>query len=132
MCSASLAGEIKFSKKQLQILSADGKKHEFTVEVADTKEKREHGLMFRKKMPENNGMLFLFDKDQEVNMWMKDTDIPLDIVFIKSGEIWKIAANTIPFSLDTISSRGKVSQVLELNAGICEKLGISEKDKISY
>jgi uncharacterized protein len=119
-------------KSQLQIISKTGK-HIFKVEVADTPEKWEKGLMWRSKMPVDSGMLFLFPEARIANMWMKDTEIPLDMVFIKEGwEISKIVANTTPFSLETISSDIKIIAVLELNAGLCQKIGIRQNDKIIF
>ncbi len=119
------ADALLFETKQLQIEDDKGNIHEFTVEIADTQEKQLQGLKYRKHIPENNGMLFLFEKEQIIKMWMKDTYIPLDILFIKSdGSILNIAHKTTPLSLETILSAGKVIAVLELNAGICKKLGI--------
>jgi uncharacterized membrane protein (UPF0127 family) len=126
------ANAADFQEKQLQVITAEGKKL-FTVFIADTDDKRKYGLMQRKNMPENNGMLFVFGKETQVSMWMKDTHIPLDIIFIKSDHtIEKIEHNTTPLSLNAIHSKEKVVAVLELNAGICKKLGIKENDKIVF
>lgn len=130
--STSFADQMVFAKKKLQILTANGKQ-EFTVFVANTEAKREHGLMERKNMPKNNGMLFLFDKEAKVKMWMKNTYIPLDMVFIKSdGTISEIITDTKPLSLETIVSTEKIIAVLELNAGMCKKFGIKKSDKIIF
>ncbi len=127
------AAEILYTKKPLQILSRNNAKHHFTVEIADTPGKQEQGLMHRKSLRADRGMLFLFAKEIEVNMWMRNTYIPLDIIFIKAGgKISKIVADTTPFSLEEIPSGGKVEAVLELNAGICKKLGINENDKVVF
>ena len=126
------ADEMIFAKSQLQIITENGK-NEFTVEVADSAAKQERGLMFRKNMPEKQGMIFLFDKELVVNMWMKSTYIPLDMVFIKKGAIIsKIVANTVPLSLKTISSKEEVIAVLELKAGMCKKFAIRKNDKIIF
>jgi len=132
LASNSIADEVLFAKSHLQIITKSGK-HDFTVEIADINEKHERGLMFRKNMPEKNGMIFLFGKERVVNMWMKDTHIPLDMVFIKKGgTVAKIFADAKPFSLENISSEEKIIAVLELNSGICEKLGIRKNDKIVF
>ncbi len=96
-------------EKGLKVFSANGVVNEFIVEVADNEGKQVTGLMNRKIMDENHGMLFLFDEAREVNMWMKDTYIPLDMVFIKSDNtILKIVSNAVPMSLKTIASEEKV------------------------
>jgi len=120
--------------KTIQILS-NNHKHEFIVEVADTLKKQEIGLSKRDYMAPNKGMLFLSGKTLSgkpriIDMWMKDTYIPLDMIFIKpGGQIAKIATAT-PESLETITSGQPVVAVLELNAGICKKLDISVGDKV--
>lgn len=130
--SSAMAAIPGFEEKKLQILTVEGKQ-EFTVLIADTALKREHGLMMRETLPENTGMLFLFGKEVLVNMWMKDTYIPLDMVFIKSDHtIARIVYDTEPLSLETIASKEKVVAVLELNAGICKKFGIKKNDKIVF
>ena len=127
------ADDIVFAKKQLQIISKDGIKHNFNVEIADDPRKQGHGLMFRKSIPENQGMLFLFGTETEMSMWMKNTYIPLDMVFIKHGGIiGKIVAGTTPLSTEHIISEGKVEAVLELNAGTCNKLNIKENDRVVF
>jgi hypothetical protein len=132
LVSTSAAGGMEFAKSHLQIIGKNGK-HDFNVEIADVPEKHERGLMFRKHMPENSGMIFLFTQAHIVNMWMKDTYIPLDMVFIKNGgKIVKIVANSKPMSVNTISSDEKIVAVLELNSGICEKLDIKKNDTIVF
>lgn len=82
--------------------------------------------MYRKELAADSGMLFVYKKERKVSMWMKNTYLPLDMFFIKSdGTITKIVKNTKPMSLDTIPSDEPVSYVLELNAGVAEKKGIS-------
>jgi uncharacterized protein len=118
----------------LQTLEIVGKSgvHVFTVEVAVTEEERARGLMFRKELPEGRGMLFDFHREQEVGFWMKDTPLSLDIIFIRAdGTIRRVAANTTPFSLDTIPSGGPVRAVLEVVAGTAKKLGIEPGDKVA-
>ena len=123
-----------FTTKRLHIISGNNT-HEFTVEIADTPTKQERGLSHRKQMDKNHGMLFLFDKDlfgntDIVNMWMKDTHLPLDMIFIKSGGVISKIATSTPLSTDIIPSEEPVTAVLELNAGTCERLGITKNDKV--
>ncbi len=122
---------IHFETKTIQISNADTQ-YSFQVETADTQEKLEYGLKNRTNMDINRGMLFIFGEEKEVNMWMQDTYIPLDMLFIKNKIITKIAADTTPLSLKTISSGSKVTAVLELNAGTCKNLNIKIGDKIDF
>lgn len=126
-----LAAQESFTSEPLSIQTADGKVHDFTVEIATTSAQREQGLMFRKSMAPANGMLFNFDTDREVTMWMRNTLIPLDMVFIsKAGKVTHVHANAVPHSEDIISSRGPVRYVLELNGGAAKQLGISKGDTV--
>ena len=103
----------------------------FTVEVAANEDQRRDGLMFRKEMGENQGMLFEYDKEQLVSFWMKNTILPLDMLFIKKdGTISTIAENTVPYSLDPVSSSEPVVAVLEINAGRARALGIVAGAKV--
>ena len=102
------------------------------VEVAGSEKQREHGLMFRRSLPENGGMIFLFEDEREISMWMKNTYIPLDMVFI--GDDWRIkhiARDTEPLSTDIISSVHPASRVLEIGGGQAEKLGLAPGDAVS-
>jgi uncharacterized membrane protein (UPF0127 family) len=127
---ASGAGAAALEK--LTIATASGQKS-FDVEVMRTDAEREKGLMFRNYLPADRGMLFDFGAEREVFMWMKDTPLPLDMVFIrKNGSIARIAANTEPYSLTVLSSGEPVIGVLEINAGISEKLGIRAGDKVIH
>ena len=105
----------------------------FTVEIADTEQSRERGLMFRQRLPENRGMLFDFGAPRPVSMWMKNTYIPLDMLFIRAdGTIAYIAENTVPKSLDTVGITEPVLAVLELAGGTTKKLGIRSGDKVYH
>ncbi len=107
--------------------------HSFNIEVATTDEERALGLMFRRSLPENAGMLFLYDQPQPAAMWMKNTLIPLDMVFISpGGTVHRIEANTEPFSLTVIPSEGPIAGVLELNGGEAAKIGLKPGDKVLY
>jgi hypothetical protein len=114
----------------LTVLTQAGRKT-FKVETATTREQRDRGLMFRTHLPERRGMLFDFGPEQEVRMWMKDTLIPLDMVFISAdGRVHRIESNAEPGSLRVIPSEGPVRFVLELNAGAASRNGINPGDRI--
>ena len=105
----------------------------YRVEVATTDTDRSRGLMFRKSMPEDGGMLFIFKPARQVAMWMKNTLLPLDMLFIDAGgRIEKIAANTVPMSTDHIYSEADIVAVLELNAGQAVRRGIEVGDKVEW
>ncbi len=105
----------------------------FTVEIADTEPLRTRGLMFRQRLPEDRGMLFDFETPRPVSMWMKNTLIPLDMLFIREdGTIAYIAENTVPQSLDTIGISEPVLAVLELAGGTAKKRGIRAGDKVYH
>jgi uncharacterized membrane protein (UPF0127 family) len=107
--------------------------HVFAVEMAVTNEEKAKGLMFRRELPEGRGMLFDFGRDQEVSMWMQNTYISLDMIFIRSdGRIHRIAENTTPESTRIISSGGPVRAVLEVIAGTAKKLGIAPGDRVGH
>lgn len=103
--------------------------HEFTVEIMRTAENRARGLMHRRQMDAGHGMLFDFGSNVIARMWMKNTYIPLDMLFIRTdGTISNIARNTTPHSTEVLSSDGEVRYVLEINGGISDQLGISAGD----
>jgi len=105
----------------------------FSVELAVTDEERAKGLMFRKEVPEGYGMLFDFKQEQPVSMWMKNTLVSLDMIFIKNdGRIARIAENTKVESEDIIGSGQQVRAVLEVVAGTAKKYGIAAGDKVAY
>ncbi|MGE0115515.1 MAG: DUF192 domain-containing protein [Steroidobacteraceae bacterium] len=115
----------RFPQGQLSILTPDARRHPFQIWIADNDAHREQGLMFVKSLPENTGMLFVFDRPQKIQMWMKNTLIPLDMVFIDAdGRIDSIAVNTTPMSLRIIESKNAVLGVLELAGGTTARLGI--------
>ena len=104
----------------------------FFVEKAITPEQRERGLMFRKSLGANKGMLFLFEKPLVIRMWMKDTLIPLDMVFINGNKVVSIYQNAKPKDLAVISSKVFATGVLEINAGMVQKYRIRVGDRISF
>jgi hypothetical protein len=116
----------------LNIATASGT-HRFTVEYADTPERRAVGLMHRPAMAADHGMLFDFKTDAPVAMWMRNTRIPLDMLFIaRDGRIVNIAERAMPFSETTIPSKGPVRAVLELNGGTATRLGIKPGDRVAH
>ncbi|MFO1134638.1 MAG: DUF192 domain-containing protein [Rhodoblastus sp.] len=107
--------------------------HAFSVEVMRTPDQQARGLMFRRYMPDDRGMLFTFGRDEPVFMWMKNTYIPLDMVFIdRKGVVASIAADTEPFSERTIASGPPVWGVVELNAGAAARMGLAVGDKVRH
>jgi uncharacterized protein len=107
--------------------------HSFEVEIAETAAEQEKGLMFRRSMADDHGMLFDFHHEQDVNFWMQNTYIPLDMLFIKGdGRILRIEQNAEPLSTALIPSGGPVLAVLEVNGGIAHKLGIEPGDRVDY
>ena len=118
-------------QQTLEITSKTGV-HVFSVELAVTDEERQRGLMYRRSMPEFYGMLFDFKRDQEVAMWMKNTYVSLDMIFIQSdGRIRRIAENTETESEKIIPSGGPVRAVLEVAAGTARMLGIEAGDRVA-
>lgn len=105
----------------------------FQVEVVREERERNRGLMFRQSLPDNGGMLFDYNPPQEVAFWMKNTYIPLDIIFIDAtGRIMRIAENTTPLSLEQIPSGGVARAVLEIKGGQSAKLGIKVGDRVRH
>jgi uncharacterized protein len=116
----------------LEVASRTGV-HVFAVEIASTPAQREKGLMFRKNLPEGQGMLFDFQTDQDVSFWMQNTYIPLDMIFIRGdGTILRIAENAEPLSTKFIPSGGPVRGVLEVIGGTAHKLGIAAGDRVAH
>lgn len=106
-------------------------RHAFTVEMAMTSEETQRGLMFRTTMPQDEGMLFDFRRDEIVTMWMRNTPLPLDMIFIDGqGVVRHVAERTTPFSEAVISSRFPVRSVLEVNAGTARRIGLRAGDRV--
>jgi uncharacterized membrane protein (UPF0127 family) len=105
----------------------------FSVEMATTEEEKTTGLMYRKELADGKGMLFDFSPEQQISMWMKNTYIPLDMIFIRAdGRILRIAENTEPLSTKIISSGGLARGVLEVIAGTAQKYGIQPGDRVAH
>lgn len=114
-------------------VTQNGKAHVFSTEVAATPEQQEQGLMYRKALAPDAAMLFPFPQPKYASFWMKNTLIPLDIVYVRSdGTIDKIAENTVPMSEVPVASGGEVAAVLELAGGTAERLGIDEGATVSW
>jgi uncharacterized protein len=116
----------------LEIVTSTGR-HAFQVEVADSDESRQRGLMDRRYMAADQGMLFEFASNAPVAFWMKDTYIPLDMIFIgPSGTVTHIAANAEPLSERVIPSGGPCMAVLELNGGTAASIGLKVGDRVRH
>lgn len=120
-------------KEPLVILTRDGTRHAFTVEMALTTEQQTVGLMFRPSVPADGGMLFDWGAPRVSTMWMRNTIASLDMVFIEAdGRILRIAERTVPYSEATISSGGPVRATLELAAGTAQRLNIRVGDRVLH
>ncbi len=116
----------------LEIVTSTGR-HAFQIEIANNDATREHGLMDRRYMAPDHGMLFEFDREAPVSFWMKNTYIPLDMVFIApSGVVTHIVANAEPLSERVIPSGGPCVAVLELNGGTAASIGLKVGDKVHH
>lgn len=129
------AGQPVFTKEgSLTFLASDGKiLSHIDIEIADNPAEREKGLMNRSLMPNNEGMLFLFDIEEPQAFWMKNTILPLDIIYVNAAmNIVTVAENTTPFSEASIPSHFPAQYVVEVNAGYCSQYLITAGCKIAY
>jgi uncharacterized protein len=137
-CKNGIAGTATNSTVQLKtipivISTAEGKSYNFDVEVAKTPEEQARGLMFRESLPDFGGMIFYYTEPVNASFWMKNTVIPLDMLFIRTdGTIARIAAETVPYSLDQVPAGEPVIAVLEIAGGRSAKLGIKEGDRVKW
>jgi uncharacterized protein len=116
----------------LEIATSTGR-HAFQVEIADNDASRERGLMDRRYMAPDHGMLFEFDRDEPTSFWMKNTYIPLDMIFIaRSGLVTRIVANAEPLSERVIPSGGPCAAVLELSGGVAASIGLKVGDRVRH
>ena len=121
----------RLPEEPLAILTRDGRRHEFRVEMALAPEQQMVGLMFRPSVGPAEGMLFDWGAPRESSMWMRNTITALDMLFIaEDGRIHRIAERTVPYSLAAIDSRGPVRATLELAAGTAERLGLRVGDRV--
>jgi hypothetical protein len=124
--------EAREGLETLSIVTAGGI-HEFSVEVMRTDAQRQRGLMFRRFLPQDRGMLFVFDSERPVAMWMKNTYLRLDMVFVaRTGRVVGLAENTEPLSETIIPSGAPTYGVVELNAGVAAMIGLKIGDRVRY
>ncbi len=133
IAEANPALESRFSRDVLIIEAGQHACYVFDIYVAITDEQRSRGLMFVRELPQTTGMLFVYNGDHPVSMWMKNTFIPLDMVFARAdGSVSSIIRNTEPQSLKSLASTEAVMFVLELNAGTADRLGIDERSRLIW
>lgn len=126
-------GLVTFERDRLSIETASGKKLGFDVELALDFRQQAQGLMFRRSLPKHGGMLFVYEPERMVAMWMKNTLIPLDMLFIgPDGHIVRVVERAVPQSLETITAPRPVAGVLEINGGAAARLGIQPGDRVLY
>jgi len=135
--SASNAVELGRSPAGLEqvplTISSNGREHRFIVEVARTGEEQAQGLMFRTQLAPDRGMIFPMDPPRPASFWMRNTLIPLDMIFVRAdGTIANIEANTVPYSEEPMRSAGPVAAVLEIPGGRSAELGIKPGDRVKW
>lgn len=119
-------------RETMTLVTAAGEK-QITVEVTESNEEKMRGLMFRTSLADDQGMIFYYDQPQDVTMWMRNTYIPLDMVFINAdGTVHRIEVRTEPLSERIISSQGNVVACLELAGGAADRLGLKAGDKVRH
>ena len=131
---ASIAGAdaAKLRVEPVVLVSETGR-HTINAEIADTPGRRSSGLMFRRSLDRDAGMLFIYDRPRNITMWMKNTFISLDMIFADAdGDIIRIARETEPFSLDIIEGGGPANFVLEVPAGTARRLKLKRGDKLEH
>lgn len=127
------AAYAKMRQDSLKIVSAGGAEHSFAIEVASTEQEKALGLMFRTELKDSQGMLFPYPIERSLQMWMHNTYIPLDMLFIRAdGTITRIEEQADPLSDRVISSGAPVLAVLEIPGGASSRLGIKAGDKVNY
>ena len=132
---AVLAGPLdaKMRVDRLWLVTGAGSEVPIDIEVAEAPKEKELGLMFRTELPDNQGMLFAYNPPRELTMWMHNTYIPLDMVFIRpDGVVHRIETRAEPLSDRVISSDGPVAAVLELAGGAAQRLGLKAGDRVRY
>jgi uncharacterized protein len=121
------------SDPRVSIVAADGRETTFQVEIADTPAKREMGLQYRRELAADRGMIFVFSREEPHSFWMKNTPIPLDMIFIGADrKIVGIVENTVPFSLDARAVPGSSRYVLEINGGLARRHGFAAGDNVRF
>lgn len=133
LVGGGLAGPAQAIKRETLKLHTARGVHAINTEITETQEEKALGLMFRTSLADDDGMLFFYDTPQEVTMWMRNTYIPLDMVFIRAdGTVHRIEAWTQPFSESIISSGPNVVACLELAGGAAERLGLKPGDRVEH
>jgi uncharacterized protein len=131
-CTLGEANAQTMRRDTLVLKTAQGDR-QVDIEIAETPEQQMRGLMFRRSLPDNYGMLFPYDPPREITMWMKNTYVSLDMVFIKAdGRIHRIEYGATPHSEETISSGAVCAAVLELPAGAAERYGLKAGDVVKH
>jgi uncharacterized membrane protein (UPF0127 family) len=126
-CALPVQAEMR--RETLKLITASGE-HTFDVEIAETAEQKAKGLMFRRSLPESAGMIFPYEPPQEATMWMRNTYISLDMVFIRAdGIVHRVEFGTEPFSEAVVASHGDVAAVLELKAGVASRIALKAGDR---
>ncbi|MBM3546318.1 MAG: DUF192 domain-containing protein [Alphaproteobacteria bacterium] len=127
------AQPVTYPKDTVTIETASGAKHRFNVELATSPAQIAQGLMFRRQMAADAGMLFIFERPDPATFWMKNTYIPLDMIFIgPDGRILNIAERTIPLTETPVPATGPTRAVLEVNGGTSSRLGIKPGDRVRH
>ena len=128
-----LAESVSFERSRIDVVGSDGRHHPMAVEMAVTPEQLSQGLMFRKSLPAETGMLFDFGRPREVSMWMKNTLIPLDMLFMdRAGRVIHVEEYTIPGNLQPLGPSDPVLGVLEVPAGTVRRLGLKAGDRVVH
>jgi uncharacterized membrane protein (UPF0127 family) len=118
---------------KVTIVTKEGRERSFQVEIADTPAKREMGLQYRRDLATDRGMIFLFPNESQQAFWMKNTPIPLDMIFInRDRKIVGIVEQATPFTLDSRSVNGASQYVLEINGGLSRKYGFTKGDSVRF
>lgn len=120
-------------EQQKLTIHAGGEAHNFVVEIARSEDEQVTGLMFRQSLPPDRGMLFPYDPPKHASFWMRNTYIPLDLIFIApGGKVARIEADAVPMSEDSMASDQPVEAVLELGGGRAKQIGLSPGDRIDW
>ncbi|WP_282609305.1 DUF192 domain-containing protein [Pelagibius sp. Alg239-R121] len=131
--ASAQSGLASFERDELTIVTEEGTEHIFDIELAVDPKQQAQGLMFRRQMPADAGMLFIYKPSREAVMWMQNTFLPLDMLFIKAdGRIVKIVERTVPQSHKRIPAGEAITGVLELNGGTVSRLGIKTGDRVEH
>jgi len=132
MGTASAQAEMKMRRDTVILHTASGA-HRINIEIAESEREKSYGLMFRRSLGDDEGMLFPYPTAHEITMWMRNTFIPLDMIFIRAdGIVHRIETDTEPHSERIIASEGDVAGVLEMKAGSARRLGLKAGDRVEY